>query len=510
MAAAGRPSRFDLRGGWKFSTEGSDASPDLDGVLGIPNIALMCAAGDSLTIDVEGGDVEEISIMGHVGGRRSVEYHQLGKLNYHDCPKIKSPVASSVVFCNDALDEFSVLSMGPGREQRSLIHFRLDASGNRFRADIQMLLPNFSHQLTLVKYFARSDTKHESRFKPIIMQTAAMSRAWLKTNTTPPELARVSVKVSETVDLSITATSFTHTVPAHNAKYSDVTPLRRIRDTYKPGVAATYYALHVQFEDLPWTVIRRFKEFDALHSFVCSQISGTHTAPVFPGKTLLKVTGDGLDKRATELGDYMKGLLGALGFGKPNIVEALFAFLEIPEHLGGDLGGIGSVRESGVSPGMKVEPYRGATMCDLPQDRLHMHLSKGLIFLKHSRSRFASKPQPRLLRCDAGVKILYWGEFDTSNPDTLDFAADTVTKSIPIVSIRSVIRGAEPSAGGAGKHIKSGSPNLQRKGLSMKQRELSLSIVTQERSLDLECTNLADFEALFYNLNALVKKMPPS
>ena len=77
-----------------------------------------------------------------------------------------------------------------------------------------------------------------------------------------------------------------------------------------------------------WEVVRRYKEFDALRSFIELQSPGADLAP-FPGKSIWRVRGSSLDKRTRGLEQYIDSVLQSHCLNDPNILVALSSFLEV-------------------------------------------------------------------------------------------------------------------------------------------------------------------------------------
>lgn len=77
-----------------------------------------------------------------------------------------------------------------------------------------------------------------------------------------------------------------------------------------------------------WEVIRRYKEFDSLRSFVEMQCPGVSLSP-FPGKTVWRVRGGSLEKRRMGLERYMDLLLQSNTLTVANVTDAVSSFLEV-------------------------------------------------------------------------------------------------------------------------------------------------------------------------------------
>ena len=486
----------NLTGRWDFRKEGSDHYEGLDSIPGVPRIALMSLDASYIEIEISDDAYQELIITTEINRQKYRRHLQPGKLAYHDFPQSDPPATAAVVHCADRLHEFSYLTMGPGKEQRSLVHLRMDSTGNGFRADLQMLLPMVG-ELKLVKYFTRiSDCQTLD-----VLNFARLSSNWISTITTPTELENITIEIIDTVNLILTENGFDWEDDIKKNKYQGtITPLKCVKDSFKEATVC-YFVVQVRFGEHIWYVLHRFSEFVTLHAFIREQIKGGNNSnldllPEFPKKTLLgKPTGQSLEKRKQSLDDYLSKIILAKGYSKVNVVESLFAFLEVPENLGKYSVSINSNTRYGDDQSV------ASTALGLPQDVLHSKLSVGIEFMKHSRSRFKSKPEKRVLRCDAGVTTLFWGDPNDQ--------AGTSTKSLKVSEIIDVTHGMmeTPTKDRRGSQV-GGSDNLRRKSLNNNYLSLCVSIITIERSLDIQCLNKEDCRLLFDNLRKMIG-LPP-
>ena len=485
---------MDLCGVWEFRKEGSDHFEGLREISGVPAIALFShGMGEFIEISTSPDSLEEICLMmssTHNPSTNMTRYFQLGKLSHHDFQGFSQPSAAAIVHCSDAFDEFSFLWMGPAAGQRTLSHLRLDQGGRGFRVDISIDVPGVP-SVKLVKYFTAIETTNRP-LRPVRtapLELARYSRNWLMTNSEPNELSGVRVVASSCIELELTETGKTFMDTAHAAECGalQLEPLRRHKDKFKSGEVAQFFVLGVKFGDYEWNVLHRFREFESIHAFVEAQV-GFNKLPALPGKSLFKMGGDSLEHRAKALGEIINTIARQSAFDSVNTSDALFAFLEIPEHSCDEFLSTSSAAYA-YQLAMEGEggPYSGM----LPQDALHARLSPGFEVLKHSRSRFQQKPRPRLLRVDNGVTMLFWSELEA------DGSSELTSKSLRIKDITAVVKSDETTKLAS---------NLRRKSITPSKLTLCFSIVTEERTLDLQCKTEQDFNFLYNNLSAVVEQ----
>ena len=101
----------------------------------------------------------------------------------------------------------------------------------------------------------------------------------------------------------------------------------------KADEAATLFIVKIISHSKTWKVYRRFREFNAIKTVFNLHTEEFRDAPKFPSKTIGKVTGKNLIKRKFALNTYINHFVKSGGYGIPNLVDILFAFLEIPVNL---------------------------------------------------------------------------------------------------------------------------------------------------------------------------------
>jgi len=465
---------MDLCGTWQFRKEGSDNYDGLSEIPGIPALALFShSKGEFVEISSSMDSLEEVCLKitsDHAPSMNVTRHLQLGKLSYHTFEGMSAPTVACIVHCGDMMDEFSFLWLGPGQNQRVLAHLRLDQTGQGFRVDISIDMPGTVSNIKLVKYFtyvsSHSRSVRGARASKLLL--AKYSRNWLKTNSEPSELAQTKVDLMGTVDVRLDATGkqFMDSAAAAERGVLILQPLRRIHDDYKEGDVATYFILKVTYGDYEWKVLHRFREFESVYNFVVGQIGNEvrRQLPPMPPKTLFKMSGDALMERGKVLLSIVRCVINERAFGVPNVSDAMYSFLEIPEH---NTSEFLSPTAAAYAYEMSEDGLGGRGGSTLPQDALHAKLSSGFEVLKHSRSRFHGKPTKRVLRVDNGVKTLFWSEGDDSS------TGDEKSKSLCIADIISVTKGTESKS----------QSNVRRKSVSS-NLGLCISISTPERTLD--------------------------
>ena len=485
---------MDLSGVWQFRKEGSDHYEGLREISGVPAIALFShGTGEFVEISTSLDNLEEICLTmssTHNPSTNITRYLQLGKLTHHEFQSFPQPSAAAIVHCSDAFDEFSFLWMGPAAGQRTLSHLRLDQGGRGFRVDISIDVPGVP-PVKLVKYFTSTETSNRPprAVRTAPLELARYSRNWLTTNSEPSELAGARVVASSCVELELTETGKTFMDSAHAAECGalQLRPLRRHKDKFRSGEVAQFFVLSVKFGDHEWNVLHRFREFESLHSFVEAQV-GFNKLPALPSKSIFKLGADSLEHRAKALGEIINTITRQSAYDNVNTSDALFAFLEIPEHSCDEFL---SASSAAYAYQLAMEGEGGPYSSMLPQDALHARLSPGFEVLKHSRSRFQQKPQPRLLRVDNGVTMLFWSELDA------DGSSELTSKSLRIGDITAVVKSGETAKLAS---------NLRRKSITPSKLTLCFSIVTKERTLDLQCKTEEDFNFIYNNLSAVVEQ----
>ncbi len=491
-----------LVGNWSFRRMGSDQYEGLHEIPGVPPCALMCTESSTISISISNDGFEELQFRSTIKNNTPPssstidEYLQIGKLAFFDIPQCDPPSTITVVHCSPDFKEFSYLVLGPGKEQRSLVHMVMDTTGQGFRADLQMKLP-VVREVKLVKYFSRissnSDISANDTTPTSSLKNAYLACNWIRTSTTSSEVGNVQIEVVESCDLNISETGFTWAEDAQKSRYKQaIPPLKHLKGVCKEG-SGQYFAIKVQYMEYSWFVLHRYSEFVCFHSFLLEQLQGKHTftIPDLPKKTYLgKPTGVALQKRKEALNDYLNALIEEKGFHKVNIVEALYSFLEIPENLGRF---IVSVEDDQLSTPYQSPKHKSnaSTPGEFPQDVLHACLSQGVHFLKHSRSRFKKKPEKRILKCNTGVTTLYW---EDANDDT-----GTKVKRLHVSDITAVVAAIDTSTKKLSEYYKGKAKAITRDDLTK-----CFTIVTNSRNLDIQCLNEEDFDNLYSNLKKLI------
>ena len=134
-------------------------------------------------------------------------------------------------------------------------------------------------------------------------------------------------------------------------------------------------------------------------------------------------------------------------------------------------------------------------------------------------------PKKRLLRCNPSLTRLYWDNppvISTSIGRKPGFIPDlpAENKSIDLADVVELRRGDDPDTGdvqanNASKKTKPGKitqvtekrgTEILRRNCKPKDLHLCFSFILPSRTLDIQCLSQADFDVLFPNFDALVRK----
>lgn len=491
---------MDLRGKWKFRRAASDDPfRGLAPITGIPAIALFSHdQGEFMEISLGGSCQEEICLTmssTHDPQMNITRYFQLGKLSYHDFANISEPSAACIVDCTPALDRFSFLWMGPALGQRTIAHFRLNEKGTGLKAEISIFSPSAGPTpIKIVKNFTATSMDRPPSSPTLLL--AEYTRNWVNVNThSQSELSMVKLKGLGAVDIRMLKNEkeFVDSDKAAELGALPLFPLRRHKDKFSEGSVVQFFVIRVTKGDFVWNVLHRYREFESLHDYILLQTEDMEHVqiPPLPGKSIFRLGEKGTQDRLDQLVTMMRTVVAAGAYKRPNVADAMFAFLEIPEH---------QCREF-LSEKSDTYAYLAAMADDVdkqmlkkPQDVLHARLRPGFPILKHSsRSFFSSKPSKKLLTCDHGVTMLSWiDDGGKRASDSMSTSAEIGEKKLYIRDVLRIGRKADLSS------------RLLKKRLPDAQVDLCFSIFTHDRTLDIQCHSKADFDFLFSTIEAVV------
>jgi hypothetical protein len=436
-----------LSGDWVLRKKGSDYLPELEDQEGIPPIAKLVDSKQVFRVTQVSALFDEIHFSHDAEGPApETVYHHLGKLNFESIAT-KGVVVSIIVHVDGDFKEFSVLRIGPEKHQRSLVQYKLDVSGNTCRVEVDIVLSDSSRK-KLVKYLVRRVDSPTP--EPIYFHSAGACSGWVHTDNHAPRTFRgVKMHIPECVDIvtptepsssgrAAQAAAVMPSLAASEAQKFEPHVTRHFNGTLSHGENLTVFTVVVSNgNEESWTLWHRYREFDALKKIVEVELEGKPEAlallPPFPGKTLGRVKGKALAQRREALGAYIWCLVTNLCFNNSNLVDAVCAFLEIPEHTHIETVVPGAqnllrqqiVRTVSAQPGEHSNQHAASEAEEaFPKHILLSKLMRGMRVIKHGQH---GKPRIRLLRCNPTLTRLYWSDEDAvALPDDL--------KSVSLIS----------------------------------------------------------------------------
>ena len=506
-----------LAGAWVLRTRGSDHVPGIEGVTAVPISAKIKGSHKSerfIIAQRAAGLIEEVQLMlrgQNVKGYVSKSY-QLGKLNYE-----KRNICAIITSVDKEFRELSIRRMGPAKGQRSLERYRLDGNEREMKVEIHIDAPG-SGRVKMIKYLVRSADSADVKVPPLIkFRTSNATNNWQsETSHHADLLGDASVDIQGSVVRCINKSNGQSCNVEDDLQTTH--PMAKAPETRRhydgkfiQDEKVTYFVVRVILRGNCWDIVRRYKEFDALHSFLETQTGSSSSFQQFPGKTIFKSRGKSFENRKFCLAKYIESVLRSEYSSIPNIRDSLCSFLEIPEHLskvaenrirlqgitrrtisggsGGSLPSNGS--ETSILTSSTLRQGVQESAFTYPQDALFSRLSQGVIVIKHGRH---GRPHARVLRCNDAVTRIYWSDPKSTHQGSLP----PEDKSLRLREVLDVRRGIDPDPTAKGKI----GTSILRKHSTKEMLTLSFSLILLSRTFDIQCMNETEFNFLYGNFSA--------
>ena len=262
--------------------------------------------------------------------KRDVTYVQRGKLNYQ-----KKGTVSCVISSDRHFTELCILHMGPRESQRVKERYKISSNSLELVLDIVLENPESKMEKASVQSFTKRfvrtngfDDGGTNRFiyEPVFPREIFGDISNRKDDAVNC-LKSCSILIADTVDLA---------AGRPNELIDGSGTITYRYEGFVADEAATLFIVRVVYDSKMWNVYRRYREFNAIQSLFKLYAEIFRDPPKFPSKSIGRVTGKNLIKRKFALNTYINHFVQHGGYGVPNLVDTLFAFLEIPVHVSSD------------------------------------------------------------------------------------------------------------------------------------------------------------------------------
>jgi len=243
-------------------------------------------------------------------------------------------ILSIMVGCDKDFKYMSILRLGPAKGQRSLEQYTLDGSRREIRLEIDVDSPECG-RVRMVKFLVRSAESADVRIPVgLVFRCATISNNWSDPGTHNAALLQeATVSIVGHTSRIVNTKSGRPIVLAHETSNATEAPeTKRFNGQTVSDEKVTYFVMKVALQGREWDVVKRYKEFEALRNFLVLQSPTPALVDAnqcFPGKSIWRVTGKGLDQRRRNLELYLRSIVDALSESSMNNIDVLSSFLEV-------------------------------------------------------------------------------------------------------------------------------------------------------------------------------------